>query len=387
MERIGEVGDVTGIERIEISHHRLELDPPFVASWDPRPRTHFPATIVRVYDDSGHVGIGSGDAMYGFADYESYFIGHDPLDLDRHGAVLANIDFHAGRPWPLDVALWDLAGQILDRPLWHLLGGGRDGEHRVRAYASSAVHRPVPDMVHVARRAQELGFPALKVRFGRADLAEDLAVVRAIRDDLGDRLHLMVDCNQGWRMPWDVRPPWDVDHATAVAEALAREHVYWMEEPLHRGDYAGMAELRRRVDLPLAGGEMTRERYEFAELLDRDCLDVFQPDCVCSLGLSGLRHVAADIVAAGKVFTPHTWGNGIGLLANVHLVAGTVGAPFVEFPFDPPEWTTARRDYPLTETIEVDADGWISLSDRPGLGCPLDEATLARTASAAATFS
>ena len=76
---------------------------------------------------------------------------------------------------------------------------------------------------------------------------------------------------------------------------------------------------------------------------------MYQPDCVCTQGITGLRRLAADVVAAGKVFTPHTWGNGIGLLANAHLTAGTVDAPFLEFPFDPPEWTTARRDFPLTE--------------------------------------
>ena len=297
--------------------------------------------------------------------------------------MLANIDFHAGRPWPLDVALWDLAGQTSGRPIWDLVGG-RD--RRIRAYASSAVHRPVAEMVEVARRAVALGFPALKVRFGRPELDDDLAVVRAIRDAVGGTLALMVDCNQGWRMPWDVRPPWDVDHATAVATALAAEDVYWIEEPLHRGDYDGLAELRRRVPMRVAGGEMTREPYEFAELLRRGCLDVFQPDCVCTQGITGLRRLAADVDAAGAVFTPHTWGNGIGLLANAHLTAGTVGAPFLEFPFDPPEWTTARRDFVLTETIEVDGDGWITLSDRPGLGCTLDEDVLAATASRVATF-
>ena len=159
----------------------------------------------------------------------------------------------------------------------------------------------------------------------------------------------MVDCNQGWRMPWDVRPAWDVERATEVAVALEAEGVYWIEEPLHRGDVAGMAELRRRVDIRVAGGELTREPYEFAALLAADSLDVYQPDCVCTQGITGLRRLAADVVAAGKVFTPHTWGNGIGLLANAHLTAGTVDAPFLEFPFDPPEWTTARRDFPLTE--------------------------------------
>jgi L-alanine-DL-glutamate epimerase-like enolase superfamily enzyme len=371
------------ITRIEISHHRLPLDPPFPASWDPRPRIHFPATVVRVHDDAGHVGVGSGDAMYGFADYESYFLGQDPLDLDRHGAVLANVEFHAGRPWPLDVALWDLAGQITDQPTWQMLGG-RD--RRVRAYASSGVRRSATEMVALARRVHDVGFPALKVRLDGDHPASGIAAVRAIRDLMGDALELMVDCNQGWRMPWDTRPAWDLDHATRVATELAGEAVFWIEEPLHRGDYDGLAELRRRFDVRLAGGELTREPYEFAQLLRRGCLDVFQPDCCCTLGITGLRGLAADVVAAGRIFTPHTWGNGIGLLANAHLTAGTVGAPFLEFPFDPPEWTTARRDFLLAEPVEVDEGGWITLSDRPGLGLTLDEEVLARRVSDAATF-
>ena len=139
-----------------------------------------------------------------------------------------------------------------------------------------------------------------------------------------------------------------------VAERLQADDVFWMEEPLHRGDYDGMTELRRRVraagTMRIAGGEMTREPYEFRELLQRDCLDVFQPDCVCSQGISGLAGLAREVAAAGKVFTPHTWGNGIGVLANLHLIAGTVGhegSLWVEWPFDPPEWTLAASRLPV----------------------------------------
>ena len=372
------------IARIEITHHQLPLDPPFPASWDTRPRTQFPATIVRVFDDQGRWGVGSGDAMYGFADYERYFIGQDPLDVDRHAAVISNIEFHAGRQWPLDLALWDLKGKIQGEPVWKMLGGF---DNKIRAYASSGVHRSITDMVDVAKRARSLGFPALKVRFGRPKLDDDLAVVKAIRSELGSSLELMVDCNQGWRMPWDTATPWNVDHATSVANVLEEHGVYWMEEPLHRGDYAGMAELRKRVGIRIAGGEMTREPYEFRELLERGCFDVFQPDAVCSQGITGLAKLAFDVQKAGKIFTPHTWGNGIGVMANLHLTAGTVGAPFIEFPFDPPEWSTARRDYILTETIEADGDGWIHLSDEPGLGITLNEDVLKQTASKQATFS
>ncbi|PZA07489.1 mandelate racemase/muconate lactonizing enzyme family protein [Meiothermus sp. Pnk-1] len=371
------------IIRIEITHHQLPLNPPFPASWDPQPRTKFPVTLIRVFDDSGHVGIGSGDAMYGFADYQRYFIGQDPLDLERHHAVLSNIDFHAGRPWPMDVALWDLAGKIRGEPVWKMVGGS---SNRIRAYASSGVHRPVGEMVKLAKQVLERGFPAFKVRFGRESLAEDLAVVAAIRDAVGSDLEIMVDCNQGWRMPWDTQSPWNLEKALYVAEKLQDERVYWMEEPLHRGDYTGYSELRRRVSIRIAGGEMTREPYEFRELLERDCLDVFQPDAVCTLGISGLRSLAYAVHAAGKIFTPHTWGNGIGLMANLHLTAGTVGAPFIEFPYDPPEWSLERRDYPLQHVIDVDEAGWITLGEAPGLGLELNEELLAATVSKQATF-
>ena len=371
------------ITRIDITHHQLVLDPPFPASWDTRPRTRFPATLLRVHDDEGHVGIGSGDAMYGFSDYAHLFIGADPLDLERHHAVLMNIEFHAGRPWPMDVALWDLAGKLRGEPIWKMLGGKTN---KLRAYVSSGVHRNVADMVQVAERAVAAGYPALKVRFGRPQLQDDLAVLRAIREAVGMRLELMVDCNQGWRMPWDTAPPWTLEHAISVARELEKLQVYWMEEPLHRGDYDGMTALRQATSLRIAAGEMTREPYEFRELLARGCLDVFQPDVVCSGGITGLAKIAKAVDAQGKIFTPHTWGNGIGLMANLQLTAGTVGAPFIEWPLDDPQWSAERRDFMLAEPLRPDAQGWFHLPDTPGLGLQLDEAALTRTASEVATF-
>ena len=126
--------------------------------------------------------------MYGFEDYQQHFLGQDPLDLERHHAVLSNIEFHAGRPWPFDVALWDLVGQRRGEPVWRMLGCEQG---RVRAYASSGVHRPVDEMVEMAERVLALGFPALKVRFGRPELTDDLAVVTAVRAATGERLELM----------------------------------------------------------------------------------------------------------------------------------------------------------------------------------------------------
>jgi L-alanine-DL-glutamate epimerase-like enolase superfamily enzyme len=364
------------ITAVRISHHRLAFDPPFHASWDSRPRKHWDATIVRVDSDSGHTGIGSGDLMLGFAGHENLFVGQDPLALERHNRVIANLSFHYGRCWPLDVALWDLAGKILGKPCWQMLGGR---SNRIRAYASSGTLRDPERMAEAAAAYLAHGFPAMKIRFHRGDWRDDIRALEAVRKAVGNKLVLMVDCNQGWRMPWDVAPPWSLKDAVAAARELEKLEVYWMEEPLHRGDYDGMAALRQTTDVRIAGGEMTRELHEFRTLIQRGCLDVLQPDVVLVGGIAGLKQVGEMALAHNLVFTPHTWGNGIGLIANAHLVAGATGCPFLEFPYDPPEWDLDRRDYMLAEPVRVDAEGWIELSDRPGLGIELDEARLAAT--------
>jgi len=367
------------ITGITVTQHRLALDPPFRASWDTRPRRHWDATVVRVETDTGLTGIGSGDRMPGFAGHEHLFVGQDPLALERHNRVIDNLSFHYGRCWPLDIALWDLAGKILGQPCWKLLGGLSD---RVRAYASSGVLRPPRAMAEAARRYLERGYQAMKVRFHRGDWREDIRALEAVRAEVGTRLTLMVDCNQGWRMPWDTEQPWGLKDALAVARELQRLEVYWMEEPLHRGDYDGMAALRRLTGLRIAGGEMTRELHELRTLVGRGCLDVVQPDAALVGGITGLRRVALMAIDHGLMFTPHTWGNGIGLLANAHLAAGCAGAPWLEYPYDPPEWDVDRRDYVLSRPVEVDREGWIALGDSPGMGIDLDEARLRATRTA-----
>ncbi len=188
----------------------------------------------------------------------------------------------------------------------------------------------------------------------------------------------MVDVNQGWRMPWDTQPAWDVGTALRVARRLGDFEVAWLEEPLHRGDYEGHRRLRAQSPVRIAGGELTRERHEFDALLAQECLDVYQPDAVLTLGITGLAHLARDVEARGLVFTPHTWGNGIGLLANAHLAAIT-RERILEFPYDPPEWPLAVRDFMLRSPAKVDTEGRLPLSDAPGLGIELDEARLKET--------
>lgn len=364
------------ITSIEITHHRLHFTPPFRASWDSRPRHHWDATIVRVHTDVGITGIGSGDLMLGFTGHEYLFVGQDPLAIERHYRTLNHISFHYGRCWPLDLALWDLAGKAAGMPCWKLLGGL---SARVRAYASSGTLRDPGAMAEAAEHYLAEGFRALKIRFQRGDWRDDISALQAVRARVGDKLELMVDCNQGWRLPQDTFSPWSLKDAVTVARELERLGVYWMEEPLHRGDRQGMRRLREMVDVRIAGGEMTRELYEFRDLIADGCLDVLQPDAALVGGITGLRRVALMAQEHNLVFTPHTWGNGIGLIANAHLTAGLCDAPFLEFPYDPPEWDLDRRDYMLATACRVDAEGWIVLAGAPGMGLSLDEDQLAAT--------
>jgi L-alanine-DL-glutamate epimerase-like enolase superfamily enzyme len=364
------------IASIAISHHRLPLTPPFNASWDTKPRTHFDATVVRVTTDSGLTGVGSGDRMLGFEGHESLFVGQDPLAVERHYRILSNIDFHYGRCWPLDLALWDLAGKLLGAPCWKLLGGR---SNRVRAYASSGTLRDPGAQADAAERYLALGFGALKLRFHRGDWREDVRALEAVRARVGHKLDLMVDCNQGWRMSWDTETPWSFKDALVVARELERLNVYWMEEPLHRADHAGMRALREATDLRIAAGEMTRQVHELRDLIMNGAVDVVQPDAALVGGITGLRRVAILAEEHHLVFTPHTWTNGMGVTANAHLTAGLCNAPFLEYPFDPPEWSLERRDFLMTEPLATDAHGWIRLSDAPGMGYAPDEDRLRAT--------
>jgi D-galactarolactone cycloisomerase len=356
------------IERVRLERHSIELDPPFHAAWDPAPRRSFEATLVFVETDEGWTGIGSGDTMDGFDRYEHLFVGQDPLAIERHVAVLETITFHAGRYWPLEAALWDLVGKVAGKPVAELLGGQLT---RIPAYASTGEQRSPQERAESALRLRDEGFKALKVRIDRTKLADGLAAVEAVRDAVGDSMKIMVDLNQGWRMPGDIGPALDGGSVASVAARLRELDVFWLEEPLPREDVRGYAALRRESGLRIAGGEMARTTAELEAFEAADALDVYQPDAVLSIGLLRARELAGRVTARGHSFTPHTWTNGIGLLANLQLTVGVGGGPYLEYPYDPPGWTPERRDFMLAEPVRVDAEGFLTVPDRPGLGFEL----------------
>src|SRR5919106_4563556 len=185
-EPVGDTGTVR-ITAIRLLRLVVPLDPPFPAAWDPVPRTSFPVTIVRTETDEGVVGIGSGDTMDGFEAFEHLFVGRDPLDISQHVRVLETIDFHAGRYWPLEAALWDIAGQVAGVPVASMFGGVTDG---IPAYASCGMLLPADERAESALRLREEGFRALKIRVDPRRLDEGLAAVSATRAAVGDSMDI-----------------------------------------------------------------------------------------------------------------------------------------------------------------------------------------------------
>ena len=365
------------ITSIETKHYLLPLDPPFKAAWDPAPRKKFAATIVRVNTDQGISGIGSGDSMLGFNGHENLFIGHDPFEIERHWQILDNIDFHYGRCWPLDIALWDIMGQAKGQSIAKLLGAQ---QFKILAYASTGEMLAPEDRTERVQKLSERGFKAVKIRFHHVDPRQDIKVVESVRKAVGDGLQIMVDANQGWRMPWDTGTPWDFERAYQVTKELEHLNIYWLEEPLPHYDFRGLARLRQKTEIRIAGGEMNRRWHDFREMNLLHSLDVYQPDVVLCGGITMVRKIAGWVQEQGAWFSPHTWSNGIGLMANLHLACAVSKCPYLEFPFDPPAWTLERRDYMLNpdDRLMIDDNGYLYVPEKPGLGCEVDEKALAQ---------
>jgi D-galactarolactone cycloisomerase len=361
---------ITGIEARSYS---LPLDPPFDAAWDPKPRTRFDETIVIVATDDGVRGYAGGAPVPDVGLLESLLVGLDPIDTDRVFDICQSVDFHHGRNWTVEVAIWDLLARSAGKPLWQLLGGTID---RYRAYASTGERVEPAERVERLLAWQARGIRAAKIRFNQPDWRDDLKVVEAAREAVGSGMELMVDANQGWRMAGDLSRRWELATAQQCARALGELDVFWLEEPLDTADLEGYAALRDSSPVPIAAGEMVRSLSETRRLLDS--VDVIQNDVVLAGGVTGGLLVAGWAGERNRVWSPHTWSTGFGLVANLHVALALSKAEFIEVPFDPPAWTEQRRDFMLPQPIEIDREGNVTVPSGPGLGFEPDLEALER---------
>ena len=356
------------ISSINLTRMRLPLEPAFNAAWDPNPRTEFTATLVTVETDEGITGYGSGDSMDGFESYRDIFIGTNPLEILNQVKRIETINFHGGRYWPLEAALWDIIGKVAGLPVSTLFGGA---SNKMLAYASFGELKEPQDRAEATLKARELGFKAAKIRISRDQLDKGIETVKATREAVGKDFEIMVDMNQMWRMSGDIAPALTLSKVQEVAERLHELGVLWIEEPLPQVDIDGIKRVRSQVGVQISGGEMVRSMPELAHLIENDTFDIYQPDVVLAVGMLRARQVAEAAALKHRQFTPHSWTNGLGVLANLQVATGVGGGPYFAFPFDPPGWTVERRDF-FMKPIMIDSLGYVSVPTGPGLGAEID---------------
>jgi L-alanine-DL-glutamate epimerase-like enolase superfamily enzyme len=222
-----------------------------------------------------------------------------------------------------------------------------------------------------------MGFGAVKLRVKDPERRRDAEILRQAREHLGRDFVIAVDANQGWPVSIvQPHPDWDLAYATEFAQACDELDIAWLEEPLDMHDWDGMAELRRRVRTPIAGGEIHGAWHEFRPLFEHECLARYQPDAMFS-GLTVAGRVMAECRRRGLAYSPHTWSNGFNVLVNLHAFAAWEERDWLEYPFEPPGFLPEYRDG-MVPTFRVKPDGTIDVPQGPGLGVTIDERALRR---------
>ena len=255
----------------------------------------------------------------------------------------------------VDQAMWDIAARRACVPLWKHLGGA----NRVRVYASGIG----PDRVDAIARAKwSEGYRAFKLKVG-FDPARDVANLAAMRAALPDTATLMCDANQAWTP----------DEAPARIDALAPYRPHWIEEPIGADEPAEVWQsLARCSPVALAAGENLRGQEAFDDAIDAGYLAFVQPDVGKWGGISGGLDVARHADARGVAYCPHWLAGGVGLAASTHALAARGSADgYAEVDANP----NPLREEVFPFTV---ADGWVTLSDAPGLGVVPDLARLSR---------
>jgi D-galactarolactone cycloisomerase len=371
------------IDRIELFHVAIPLPKPFYPAWIPGyPQTANRFTLLRLTTDDGVQGLAAGVAFEREREglgglIGPYLIGLDPTDIPAVVQRLREVSYLGWRNYWMEAALWDIRGKAEGKPVWALLGGKQAG--RAPVYVSTGEVHPPQQRADEVLKLKEMGFQTVKLRVHSFDPAEDLAQVEAVRRAVSDSMAIGVDANQGWRVALvDDAPLWTLERATEFSRACAELDVRWIEEPLDMYAYDQQAELCRRSQVPIAGGELNGGWHEFKVMLEKGSYDIYQPDATMGGGISDAKRVLDACRERGLGYTPHTWTNGLGFLVNLQVYAAGPRDYPIEYPYEPPGWVPEARDGLLAEPILVAQDGTVAVPDGPGLGIQLDPAKLAR---------
>jgi len=337
-------------------------------------------TLIEVSTDEGLVGYGSVFTSEALVEASlrtprPLYVGESAIEPERVGEKLHQHTFWQGRGGSMthtisgiDIALWDIFGQVTGQPVGRLLGGRyRD---RVKPYASLLMDEPEP-LAERLRAARADGFRAFKIGwgpFGRVADALDEAIVRAAREAIGAECDLMVDAGGS-----DAYFPGTLKWAARTAHMLAHYGVRWFEEPLPPDDLEGFVRLRQLSPVPIAGGEVLTRRQSFYPWLNQGALDIVQPDVTKVGGLSEARRIAWAAADHNIQYVPHGWNTAIGLAADLHLSSALPQTRWVEYLTGSP-----YIDKLVVQPWGLDTDGLLGIPDGPGLGIRLDPEAVER---------
>ncbi len=286
-------------------------------------------------------------------------------DYGQKGVVISAIS-------GIDIALFDLKGRQLGVSAATLLGGA--WRTSVDAYATGTYRRgsgdPLDYIVEEVRGYVREGFKAVKLKIGFG-VAEDAALIRAVRKAIGSGIGLMLDANHGF----------DALEAIALGNAVADCDIGWFEEPVVPDDLGSYEEVRSGQPIPVAGGECEFTRWGFREVFLRRAMDVVQPDTCAAGGLSECKKIADMAAAFGVRYVPHVWGTGIGLAAALQLIAALPDVPPRHTPH-PPILEFDRSEHPFRQSVlktPIEHEGGrVAIPAGPGLGIEIDRDAIAR---------
>jgi L-rhamnonate dehydratase len=343
--------------------------------------------LVRVHTDEGLVGIGEVDSAPEIVQavihaHSSHLIalslrdalvGEDPTDVERLWQKMYRASIFYGRRGVaihamsgIDIALWDIRGQALGKPISELIG--KPIHHRIRAYASRLMPETESETREAVAELRAQGFTAIKLGWGPLgkDPKHDVRLASAARDAAGDHVQILIDAGLGYGR--------DAKTAIGVARELEALGVFWLEEPFEPDEYEAYAELADAVGIRIAAGEQDVTFWGFRELADRGHVDVLQPDVTRCGGITETMRIVNFARERGLDCVLHAWKSGIVKAASLHIDA-VMPAPIFQ------EYCVAQTpiNQELTmEKLPIDAEGFVAVPRGPGLGVTLDEQVVER---------
>ncbi len=335
--------------------------------------------FVKVITDSGLYGVGEATLEYreptvvqAIKELERYLVGKDPHNIEafwhdayrdaywRGGVVLMSA--LAG----VEMALWDIKGKDLGVPVYQLLGGKvRDS---VKCYANAwfAGAKKPEEFAQKAKIAVKNGFSGLKWDpFGKEylnidpkHLNEALDCIAAVKDAVGDQVHLIIEGHGRFNVPTAVR----------IGNALEKFGILWFEEPIPPDDKKGIAWVRSKIATPVSGGERLYSRFEYADYLRMECADFWQPDVSHAGGIMEVRKIAAMAESHYIPVCPHNPSGPVANAATLQLAACIPNFYLLETMANDIPW---RADV-STEKVKFE-NSEMFIPDLPGLGIDINE--------------